>query len=164
MKARRGQVTVEFALISIIFIGLVLAVIDLTRAGFTQHSLDSGTSDLARSLAAISNTNSISSTTVFSPTALNPTSGYAAVQIPTALAHAAAISSGAFGASPALTITGAMTLSNGQITVVATPDLTNTTEVTVTVTRAFTPTVGIFLNHAVFNLRASSSILTAAGQ
>ena len=164
MKAQRGQVTVEFALISIVVIGLMLVVIDLSRAGFTQHNLNSGASDLARALATISSTNSISSTNVFSPTVLNPASGYAATQLPTALAHAAAISSNAFSASPALTITGAMTLSNGQITVVASPDLTNTTEITVTVTRVFTPTVGIFLNHAVFHLSASSSALTAAGQ
>lgn len=164
MKAQRGQVTVEFALISIMLIGLILVIIDLTRAGFTQHNLDSGTSDLARSLATISSTNSISSTTVFSPTALNPASGYTTTQLPSALAHAAAISSNAFSSSPALTMTGAMTLSNGVVTVVATPDLTNTTEITVSVTRAFTPAVGIFLNHAIFHLSAASSALTAAGQ
>src|SRR5205823_1897974 len=53
-SARRGQSTVEFALIAIVLVGLLLAVIDLGRAGYEQHSLDSGAADLAQRLAGIS--------------------------------------------------------------------------------------------------------------
>ena len=49
-------------------------------------------------------------------------------------------------------------------TVVATPDLTSTTELTVTVTAPFTPVVGFYLNKAILHLQARAAVLTPAGQ
>src|SRR5919198_6087932 len=73
-SARRGQSTVEFALIAIVLVGHLLAVIDLGRAGYVQHSLYSGAADLAQRLAAISGTTTSGSPYVYTPASLDPTS------------------------------------------------------------------------------------------
>ena len=167
-----GQALVEFAIVATILLGLTLAVIDLARAGLMQHDLDSAAGDLARSLVTIAGTNNSGSYTTYSPTALDPTQGSAASAIPTALAHAAQIGNYNFNATPPLTATGPLTLgspvsttlTNGQVTVVATPDLTNTTELTVTITAPFTPVVGFYLNHSIMSLQARSSAITPLGE
>lgn len=164
--ARRGQATVEFALVIIVLLGLMFAVIDLARLGFTQHELDGGAGDLAHALATISGTNSTGDPNTFAPTPLNTMSMSTTVymgQVVTiatamqqALTHAAGQSNGALSAT-ALTMTSPMTLTNGQVTVAATPDLTSTTQLTVTATITFTPIVGLFLNHKVIRLQASEA-------
>src|SRR5947209_9976382 len=142
-----GQAMTEFAFVAVILLGLTLAVIDLARAGLMQHDLDGGASDLARSLVAITGANSSGSTGTYLPTALDPAQGPAMAAIPTALAHAVQLASSNFNATPALTSTGAMTLTNGQVRVVGTPNLSAPTEITVTITAPFTPVVGFYLNH-----------------
>jgi Flp pilus assembly protein TadG len=165
-RRSRGQATVEFALVSIIFLGLLFATIDLAHAGLLQHQLDAGAGELAHGLATLSGTNSNPDPTTFSLTPLNPASAattiYLAQTVPvsqamqTALTRAAAVSGGLLSTAP-LTMTAPMTLSNGQVTVVATPDLTNTSDLTVTVTTAFTPLSGVFLGGRVFHLSTSES-------
>jgi Flp pilus assembly protein TadG len=186
-RTQQGQAMVEFALIAIVLLALVFAVIDLARAGFMQHDLDAGASDLVGHLAALSGTNSSgnantpnggtrldptnSDTTCFStdpsldPTLCQTMPVSQAMQM--ALAHAAQIASYNFSASPPLTTTGPMTLTNGQVTVVGTPYLTSTitstTELTVTITAPFTPVVGFYLHNAVLHLQARASVLAPAG-
>lgn len=165
-RGRRGQTTVEFALGLIVFLGLMLGVIDLAHAGLVQHQIDSGVGDLAHSLATISGTNSTGDPSGYASTPLNTASMSTTVYmgqvmpistaIQQAVTHAAAQSGGLLKAS-ALTMTSPMTLTNGQVTVAATPDLTNTAQLTVTVTTVFTPVVGIFLNHSVLRLSASEA-------
>jgi Flp pilus assembly protein TadG len=168
MRARRGQATVEFALVAIVFLGTLLPVIDLARAGLMQHNLDRGVGDLAHQLATISGTNS-SDPSTYKPTPLNPTDGNSTVYlgetmpisqaVQMALAHASSMSISAISTVP-LAMTSPMTLTNGQVTVTATPDLTmtNTTNttplITVTATAPFTPVVGIFLGGKTFTLSA----------
>ena len=164
-----GQALVEFAIVATILLGLTLAVIDLARAGLMQHDLDSGASDLARSLVAITGTNNSGGYNTYSPTALDPTQGPAASAIPTALAHAAQIANYNFNATPPLTATGPLTqtgstLTNGQVTVAVTPNLSAPTEITVTITAPFTPVVGFYLNHSIVNLQARSSTITPLGE
>ena len=166
LPAGPGQALVEFAIVATILLGLTLVVIDLARAGLMQHDLDSGASDLARALGTITGTNNSGGYTTYSPTALDPAQGPAASAIPTALAHAAQIANYNFNATPPLTLGSPVstTLTNGQVTVVATPDLTNTTELTVTITAPFTPVVGFYLNHSLLSLQARSSAITPLGE
>jgi len=154
----------EFAFVAVILLGLTLAVIDLARAGLMQHDLDGGASDLARSLVVITGANSSGSTSTFIPTVLDPAQGPAVAAIPTALAHAVQLASSNFNATPPLTSTGSMTLTNGQVRVVGTPNLSAPTEITVTITAPFTPIVGFYLNHSILNLQARSSAITPLGE
>jgi Flp pilus assembly protein TadG len=169
--------------VAIVFIGVMLAVIDLARAGLMQHNLDRGVGDLAHQLATISGTNSSGKMYVsgdpstYAPTPLNPTDPDSTVflgqtmpisqAVQTALDHAAAMSIGAISTAP-LAMTSPMTLTNGQVTVTATPDLTmtntiNTTPlVTVTATAPFTPVVGIFLGGKTFTLSAREADIPIA--
>ncbi len=164
MSGPRGQGTVEFAMIAVVLFGLLLAVIDLGRAGFMQHALDGAADDLARSLAAISGVNASGSPATYQPTPLDPANAATAALIDRAVARAAQLANGAFSATAALTTTGAMTLTNGEVTVVGTPDLTAPTEITVTVTAPFTPVVGAYLSHSILHLSASAAAITPAGQ
>ncbi len=154
----------EFAFVAVILLGLTLAVIDLARAGLMQHDLDGGASDLARSLVVITGANSSGSTSTYIPTVLDPAQGPAVAAIPTALAHAVQLASSNFNATPPLTSTGSMTLTNGQVRVVGTPNLSAPTEITVTITAPFTPIVGFYLNHSILNLQARSSAITPLGE
>jgi Flp pilus assembly protein TadG len=170
LEPRRGQTTVEFALVSIMFLGLLFAVIDLARVGFTQHTLDNGVGDLAHELATINGTNSSGRVYVsgdpstYAPTPLNSNSMTTTVfmgqtmpiaqAIQKALEHAASVSNRAISTAP-LAMTSPMTLTNGPVQVTATPDLTNTAQLTVTVTTQFSPAVGVFLGHKTFTLSAS---------
>ena len=175
-RTQQGQAMLEFALMAIVLLVLVFAVIDLARAGFMQHDLDGGARDLASSLAALNGTSSLGSSTpldytpLYLPNATQTTCGTTttAAQIQTAFAHAAQIANYNFSASPPLTTTtgagATTTLTNGQVTVVATPNLTSTTELTVTVTAPFTPVVGFYLNKAILHLQARAAVLTPAGQ
>ena len=165
LPAGPGQALVEFAIVATILLGLTLVVIDLARAGLMQHDLDSGASDLARSLAAITGVNNSGSIDTYIPTALDPT----AAAIPTAVAHAAQIANYNFNATPPLTATGPLTqtgstLTNGQVTVMGTPNLSAPTEITVTITAPFTPVVGFYLNHSILSLQARSSAITPLGE
>ena len=177
MRARLGQATVEFALVGIVFLGTMFAVIDLARAGFMQHNLDRGVGDLAHQLATISGTNSSGKVYVsgdpstYAPTALNPTDPVSTVflgqtmpisqAVQMALAHASSMSISAISTAP-LAMTSPMTLTNGQVLVTATPDLTNTALLTVTVTAQFQSTVGIFLGHKTFSLSAREGDVSIA--
>ena len=167
-KTQCGQAMVEFAMSSIVFLGLVFGIIDLARAGFMQHNLNNGASDLASSLAQLSGTNGSGDLNTYSATALDLSNPTTAAQMQDDFAHAAQVANYNFKAtSPLTTTTGAgatTTLTNGQVTVVAWPSLANTTELTVTVTAPFTPVVGFYLNHAVLHLQARASVLTPAGQ
>ena len=160
-----GQALVEFAIVATILLGLTLVVIDLARAGLMQHDLDSGASDLARSLAAITGVNNSGNTRTYTPTALDPT----AAAILSAVAHAAQIANYNFNATPSMTATGPVTqtgstLTNGQVTVAVTPTLSAPTEITVTITAPFTPVVGFYLNHSILSLQARSSAITPLGE
>lgn len=165
LAAGRGQALVEFAIVATILLGLTLVVIDLARAGLMQHDLDSGAGDLARSLAAITGVNNSGNTGTYTPTALDPTTA----AIPTAVAHAAQIANDNFNATPPLVATGPLTqtgstLTNGQVTVAVTPNLSAPTEITVTITAPFTPVVGFYLNHSILSLQARSSAITPLGE
>jgi Flp pilus assembly protein TadG len=164
-----GQALVEFALVATILLGLTLAVIDLARAGLMQHDLDSGAGDLARSLVALTGANSSGDVNRYTPTALDPSNANTAAQIQADLAHAAGIANYNFNATPPLTSTGPLTqtdsaLTNGQVTVVGTPNLSAPTEITVTITAPFTPVVGFYLNHSFLSLQARSSAITPQGE
>jgi Flp pilus assembly protein TadG len=181
VSARRGQSTVEFAFIAIVLVGLLLAVIDLGRAGYVQHRLDSGAADLAQSLAGISGTTTSGSPYVYTPPPLDPTNTgattYTVYQgismtvqgaMQAALVHARAVAGGAFSAAP-LAPAGSFgpsttTITNTQVTVVGTPSLTAPTEITVTVTAPFTPVVGLFLGNKTFRLRSTEAAIPVAGQ
>ena len=169
----RGQTLVEFALAAVVALGLLLAVIDLARAAFAQHNLNSGAADLARSLAAVSSVNSSGDPYNYQPTPLitatvaGPVNVIAQVQ--TKLQQAARVASGAFAATPltstvTTTTTGAMTLTNSQLTVVGTPDLTAPREITVTVTAPFTPVVGLFLGNKILHFTGQGQALTLDGE
>ena len=152
LAASPGQALVEFAMVATILLGLTLVAIDLARA-----------------LATITGTNNSGGYTTYSPTALDPAQGPAASAIPTALAHAAQIANYNFNATPPLTATGPVTqtgsaLTNGQVTVVGTPNLSAPTEITVTITAPFTPVVGFYLNHSILSLQARSSAITPLGE
>ena len=181
-SARRGQSTVEFAFIAIVLVGLLLAVIDLGRAGFVQHSLDRGAADLAQSLAGISGTTTSGSPYVYTPPPLNPITStvpptYTVYQgismtvplaMQAALDHARTVAGGAFSAAP-LAPAGSFgsnttTITNTQVTVVGTPSLTAPTEITVTVTAPFTPVVGLFLGNKTLRLRSTEAAIPVAGQ
>ena len=180
LPAGPGQAMAEFAIVAAILLALTLAVIDLARAGLMQHDLNGGASDLARSLVRITGANSSGSTRVYTPTVLSPTNlgtvcftadpitpcqpMPVSQAIPTAVAHAAQIANYNFNATPPLASTGSMTLTNGQVTVVGTPDLTSATEITVTITAPFTPVVGFYLNHSILSLQAHSSAVTPCGE
>ena len=169
-RTQQGQAMLEFALMAIALLVLVFAVIDLARAGFMQHDLDGGASDLVSSLATLSGTNSSgNANTPNGGTPLDPSNADTAAQIQAAFAHAAQIANYNFSASPPLTATGPLTLTgstltNGQVTVAATPTLSAPTEITVTVTAPFTPVVGFYLHNAVLYLQARASVRTPAGQ
>ena len=181
-SARRGQSTVEFALIAIVLVGLLLAVIDLGRAGYMQHRLDSGAADLAQRLAGISGTTTSGSPYVYTPPPLDPTSTGAMTftvyqgismtvpqAIQKALDHARTVAGGAFSAAPLAPAGGfapnvTTTITNTQVTVVGTPSLTAPTEITVTVTAPFTPVVGLFLGNKTFHLQATEAAIPEAGQ
>ncbi len=153
---RAGQSTVEFAMISVILIGLLLAVIDLGRAGFAQHGLDGAASELAQRLSTLSGANSGGGGS-YTPTPLTPQNSQSALN------YAASIAGGGVSAAP-LSATGPATLTNGQVTVVGTPDLSAPVELTVTMTEPFTPVVGAYLRGAVLHLAASAAAVTPLGQ
>jgi Flp pilus assembly protein TadG len=177
MSARRGQATVEFALVVIVFLGILLVVIDLARAGLMQHNLDRGVGDLAHQLATISGTNSSGKvyvsgdTSTYAPTPLNPTDPDSTVflgqtmpisqAVQMALAHASSTSIGAISTAP-LAMTSPMTLTNGQVLVTATPDLTNTALLTVTAMAPFQPVVGNILGQTTFTLSAREGEVSIA--
>jgi Flp pilus assembly protein TadG len=182
-SARRGQSTVEFAFIAIVLVGLLLAVIDLGRAGYLQHRLDSGAADLAQRLAGISGTTTSGSPYVYTPPPLDPTSTGAttftvyegiSMTVPLAmqkaLDHARAAAGGAFSNAalvpPAggFVPNGTTTITNTQVTVVGWQNLTAPTEITVTVTAPFTPVVGLFLGNKTFRLRSTEAVIPVAGQ
>jgi Flp pilus assembly protein TadG len=164
----RGQTLVEFALAAVVFLGVLLGVIDLARAAFAQHNLNSGAADLARSLAAVSSVNSSGDPYNYHPSPLIT----ATVGWQTELQHAAHVASGAFAATPlastvtttTVATTAAMTLTNSQLTVVGTPDLTAPREITVTVTAPFTPVVGLFLGHKILHFTGQAQALTLDGE
>ena len=180
-SARRGQSTVEFAFIAIVLVGLLLAVIDLGRAGFVQHSLDRGAADLAQSLAGISGTTTSGSPYVYTPPPLDPTGTGATTftvyqgismtvqgAMQAVLDHARTVAGRAFSAAQ-LAPAGSFgpnttTITNTQVTVVGTPSLTAPTEITVTVTAPFTPVVGLFLGNKTFRLRSTEAAIPVAGQ
>jgi Flp pilus assembly protein TadG len=182
-RARRGQSTVEFAFIAIVVVGLLLAVIDLGRAGFVQHSLDRGAADLAQSLAGISGTTTSGSPYVYTPPPLNPITStvpqtytvYQGISMTVPLAmqkaldHARTVAGGAFSNAALVPPAGSFgsnttTITNTQVTVVGTPSLTAPTEITVTVTAPFTPVVGLFLGNRTFRLRSTEAAIPVAGQ
>ena len=182
-RARRGQSTVEFAFIAIVLVGLLLAVIDLGRAGYVQHSLDRGAADLAQRLAGISGTTTSGSPYVYTPPPLNPITStvpptYTVYQgismtvplaMQAALNHARAVAGGAFSAAPLAPAGGFVpnvttTITNTQVTVLGTPSLTAPTEITVTVTAPFSPVVGLFLGNKTFRLRSTEAAIPVAGQ
>jgi Flp pilus assembly protein TadG len=183
-SARRGQSTVEFAFIAIVLVGLLLAVIDLGRAGFVQHNLDRGAADLAQRLAGISGTTTSGSPYVYTPPPLNPITStvpptytvYQGISMTVPLAmqraldHARAMAGGAFSNAALLPPGGSFvpnvttTITNTQVTVVGTPSLTAPTEITVTVTAPFTPVVGLFLGNKTFRLRSTEAAIPVAGQ
>jgi Flp pilus assembly protein TadG len=182
-SARRGQSTVEFAFIAIVLVGLLLAVIDLGRAGYVQHSLDRGAADLAQRLAGISGTTTSGSPYVYTPPPLDPTSTGATtytvyegisktvpLAMQAALDHARAVAGGAFSAATLVPPAGSFvpnvttTITNTQVTVVGTPSLTAPTEITVTVTAPFTPVVGLFLGNKILRLRSTEAAIPVAGQ
>ena len=169
----RGQTLVEFALAAVVFLGLLLGVIDLARAAFAQHNLNSGAADLARSLASASSVNSSGDPYNYQPTPLITTTVAGPVnvvaQVQTKLQQAAHVAGGAFAATSltstvTTTTTGAMTLTNGQLTVVGTPDLTAPREITVTVTAPFTPVVGLFLGNKILHFKGQAQALTLDGE
>jgi Flp pilus assembly protein TadG len=181
-SARRGQSTVEFAFIAIVLVGLLLAVIDLGRAGFVQHSLDRGAADLAQSLAGISGTTTSGSPYIYTPPPLDPITNtvpptytvYQGISMTVPLAmqalnHARTVAGGAFS-NAALGPPGGSfgsnttTISNTQVTVVGAPNLTAPTEITVTVTAPFTPVVGLFLGNKTFRLRSTEAAIPVMGQ
>ncbi len=181
--ARHGQAIVEFALVSIVLLGLLFAVIDLARAGYVQHSLDRGAADLAQGLATISGATTSGSAYVYTPPPLDPTSSIAppyivyqgiSTTVPlamqAALVHASSLSGGAFNAAPLTPLGGAFvpntttTIGNTQVTVLGTPNLTAPTEITVTVTAPFTPVVGIFLRAKTFHLQGKEAAIPGPGQ
>jgi hypothetical protein len=180
-SARRGQSTVEFAFIAIVLVGLLLAVIDLGRAEYLQHSLDRGAADLAQRLAGISGTTTSGSPYVYTPPPLDPTSSGATTftvyqgismtvqgAMQAALDHARTVAGGAFSATqlaPAGSFgSSTTTITNTQVTVAGTPSLTAPTEITVTVTAPFTPVVGLFLGNKTFRLRSTEAAIPEAGQ
>jgi hypothetical protein len=154
-------------------------VIDLGRAGYVQHSLDSGAADLAQRLAGINGTTISGSPYVYTPTPLDPTSTttftvYQGISMTVqgamqaALDHARAVAGRTFSATP-LAPTGSFgpnttTITNTQVTVVGAPSLTAPTEITVTVTAPFTPVVGLFLGNKTFRLRSTEAAIPEAGQ
>jgi Flp pilus assembly protein TadG len=157
MRNARGQATVEFALAGIIVLALIFAIFDFARAGFTQHDLDSGAADLARSLSALSGTNSGVLGLPYQATPLTPSNARSL------LAHASQIGNLNFDGTTALTMSGAMTLTNGQVTIVASPNLTTTDEVTVTITAPFTPVIAYMGTQPFLHLSAQANALTPAG-
>ena len=157
MRSARGQATVEFALAGIILLALIFAIFDFARAGFMQHDLDNGAVDLARSLSALSGTNSSAYGQPYQTTPLTPTN------VQPLLAHASQIGNLNFDGSTALTMSGAMTMTNGQVTVIASPNLTSTTEVTVTITAPFTPVIAYMGSKPFLHLSAQANALTPAG-
>jgi Flp pilus assembly protein TadG len=170
----RGQTLVEFALAAVVFLGLLFGVIDLARAAFAQHNLNSGAADLARSLAAASSVNNSGDPYTYQPTPLVTATVGGPVNVitptvQTKLQQAARVAGGAFAATPltstvTTTTTGAMTLTNGQLTVVGTPDLTAPREITVTVTVPFTPVVGLFLGNKILHFTGQGQALTLDGE
>jgi len=171
IRARRGQTMVEFALVSVVLLGLLFVVIDLGRAGFAQHNLDGGMGDLAHGLATISGTNSSGDPTTYAPTPLDPASTLTTIShgqlitvstaIRQAVAHAVGVSGGAILTSP-LVMVSPTTLSNGQVIVSATPDLTRTTQLTVTATIVFKPIVGLFIGGMALHLQATETDIPLA--
>ena len=174
MNTARGQATVEFAVVCVALLGMLFALIDLARAGFTQHELDTGVGDLAHALAVINSINSSGQTYVlgdpstYAPTPLNPVGTTPTIYlgqtmpvsqaIQQALTEASGLSGGLISAAP-LAMSGATTLSNGQIAVVATPDLTNTSTLTVTMSYTFVPVTGLFLGHKTIHLPSSEAAI-----
>jgi hypothetical protein len=127
---------------------------------------------LSRSLAAVSSVNSSGDPYDYKPSPLitatvgGPVNVIAQVQ--TKLQQAARVAGGAFATTPltstvTTTTTGAMTLTNGQLTVVGAPDLTAPREITVTVTVPFTPVVGLFLGNKILHFTGQAQALTLDG-
>lgn len=166
--ALRGQSVAEFALVSVILFGLIFGTIDLGRIGFAQHTLDGAAYDLARSLSAISNTNSTPGNG-YTPTPLDPNGTYTQGLIAAAIAQAAheagnGVSPAALTPSGGSFGSGTTTLTNSSIAVVGTPNLLAPTEITVSITETVGTVVGVFLRGQVVHLSASSSAITSSGQ
>jgi hypothetical protein len=141
----------------ILLLALIVAIFDFARAGFMQHDLDNGAADLARSLSALSSTNSGVLGLPYQTTPLTPSNAQPL------LAHASQIGNLNFDGATALTMTGAMTLTNGQVTIVASPSLTSTDEVTVTITAPFTPVIAYMGTRPLLHLSAQANALTPTG-
>lgn len=163
MKALKGQGTAEFAMIAVVLFGLLLGVIDLGRAGFMQHNLDAAAADMARSLTTLTGASSSGNISAYVPTPLDLSNVVTAASVQADLVHAVQVANGAFSATP-LAAAGAMTLTNSEVTVVATPNITAPVEITVTITAPFTPVVGVYLTHSVLHLSARAAAITPLGQ
>ena len=148
---------------AIVLFGVLLGTLDLGRVGFVQHNLDNGAADLAGALATLSGTNSSGNPSHYVPTALDVSNSTTAAQIQADLTHASQVANGAFGASPLLA-SGAVTLTNGQVTVAGAPDLTAPIAITVSVTVPVTLIVGVFVKNKVWHLAASAAAITPTGQ
>lgn len=142
-------------MIAVVLLWLLLAVIDLGRDGYTEHLLDGA--------AGVAGANSSGSVGAYAPTPLDLTSPAIAAQIQADLVHAASTSNGAIGTAPLVARRG-QTLSNGQVTVLASPSLATAAEITVTLSATFTPAVGVFLRNGVLHLQATAAALTPLGQ
>lgn len=182
-RAQRGQALVEFSLGALIVLGLVLCIIDMGRAGFMQHNLDSSAAYLAQTLARYSSGNSHvptdASDTIYRPTPLvtSTSSGGTTTYgvdpvIQTTLAQAARVASGAF--SPTSLSISAYTsgvpsaFSNGAVTITAAAVTGNASmvapkEIQVTINATFKPIVGVFLGGKTMHLTASETAYTITG-
>lgn len=135
----RGQALVEFALVSPILILMTVGMVDFCRGFFAYEALAMAAREGAR--AAIVN--------AFPITGANSGSIVAAVRnsaVPVAVIDSTALSGNS------------TTLSNANITITGTPDLTAPTQVQVTVTFTFMPITGVIVKGFTLPIAASSTM------
>ncbi len=171
VHAGQGQTLVEFAMISVVLLGLLFGIVDLARAAFVQHEMDNSVTDLARSYATITGYNTSGDASIYVPTPLDPLSATTGVSMTAAMTQVVRIGGGSFLAGPlgysgpfTTTTTATTVISNAMVTVTGAPDLVAPTEITVTVTAPYAPTMGMFLGHKVFQLSSTASVVTPQGQ
>ena len=173
----QGQATVEFSLVALALLALLFGVIDLARAAYLQNKLDSGAADLARNLAAISGTTTSGSQYLWTQPALDPTSSVPTIYqgskttvqqaIQAALVHANSVA-GNILSTTALTPTGTFTsttttISNSQVVVTGSPNLTAPTSITVSVSAPFSPVVRRFIPIKTITLQSQESAIPVEG-
>jgi Flp pilus assembly protein TadG len=180
-RHEQGQSTVEFALVVIVCLALLIGVIDLARAAYLKNRLDSGAADLARNLAAISGTTTSGSQYIWTPPPLDPTSSGATIPtlyqgnktsvqqaIQASLVHASGVAGNAFSTVQLAPTGGSFsssttTISNSQVTVEGSPNLTDPQVITVIVSTPFTPIVGQFLSSGTITLQSQVSVIPVQG-